>query len=248
MIVFMLYGCQPTLESYEQTVGVPSKFLEEEDPDFIEHRDTADEELLEYPELLMEESDGYAAWQEAAEETGWSYLMACHVCDATIECGNPMNHTVRIAGSDDGQNWEFLSEFPEVEGSVPDILYRDGTLYLYAMHFLYRYDFEDGSWSEPVVVSVEQEDGTMDRHVDPNPLLTDDGRIVLLYLNNDQNGDPASCVEFPCLKSFKMAVEKSDSDGAAFERSQELITVELSQQQRIAADPDLWGMLTIQSG
>ena len=151
-----------------------------------------------------------------------------------------MNHKVQIVGSDDGEEWQFLSEFPEVDGSVPDLLYRNGVLYLYAMHFLYRYDFEERSWSNPAVVSVDNADGTQDRHVDPNPLLTDDGRIVLLYLSNDQNGDPASCMEFPCLKSFKMAVEKEGSDGAAFELSQELIVVELSQEQRIAADPDLF--------
>ncbi|MBM75919.1 MAG: hypothetical protein CMK59_11005 [Proteobacteria bacterium] len=230
-------GCKTAVQEYTKTIGSSS---EGSDTETIQVEDTAAEELNLYPELLMEESDGYEEWLTEAQNIGWEYLMALHTCDTNIECGNPMNHKVRIAGSQDSYDWVFLSEFPEVPGSVPDLVFRQGTLYLYAMHFRYRYNFEEGEWSEPTDVSVLNAAGELDRHVDPNPVLAEDGRIVLLYLNNDQNGDPASCVEFPCVKSFRMAVEKNGSDGTEFELAQELISVELSQEQRIAADPDLF--------
>ena len=209
MIFFIVYGCKPAAQNYEHTVGAPAIPVEEA----VSEQDTAGEPLLQYPELLMEESEGYVEWVEEAEEVGWAYLMAFHTCDTAIECGNPMNHTVRIAALKMVMIGNF-ARFP-LAGSVPDLLYRDGVLYLYAMHFVYRYDFNEGLGPSEVV-SVENPDGTPDRHVDPNPLLTDDGRIVLLYLSNDPNGDPAGCTAFPCFKSFKMAVEKRDGDGAAF--------------------------------
>ncbi len=238
----VLVSCKAEEESYESYFG-PQQIdngVETEGEEPEEQPADPPEELALYPELLMEEGEGYDEWQEGALQLGWKYLLAVHTCDVSVECGNPMNHMVRIVGSQDSYEWEVLDNFPPVEGSVPDILFRNGTLYLYAMHYLYRYNVTAGAWENPTVVSVVDVEGEQDRHVDPNPHLSADGRIILLYLSNDQNGDPASCPDFPCSKSFRMAVEKEGSNGAEFELAEELVSVELSNEQRIAADPDLF--------
>ncbi len=39
------------------------------------------------------------------------YLLSLHTCPFSEEsCGNPMNHTVRVAGSEDGATWRLLEE------------------------------------------------------------------------------------------------------------------------------------------
>ena len=44
---------------------------------------------------------------------------------------NTFNHEVWIAYSDDGSTWSFPEEDIPFEGSVPDILRRDNTLYAF---------------------------------------------------------------------------------------------------------------------
>ena len=59
--------------------------------------------------------------------------MAYHYCDESIsdDCNTPTNHKVAIASGDDGENWSPISQFETFKGSVPDIIFKDGYLYLF---------------------------------------------------------------------------------------------------------------------
>jgi hypothetical protein len=176
---------------------------------------------------------------EAPPLPEWPYLLAFHSCDMESDaCGNPENHRIHLAGSEDGWAWSPVEGLPEIQASVPDILYRDGFLYLYAVPNLHRYDISSGIWEDPEPISI---DGMEGGFVDPCAMLDDDGRILLFYLHTDQEGDPATCPsgELSCTKSFRAAAELSGSDGAAFGEPSEVLSLDL-QAGQIAADPDVF--------
>ena len=169
----------------------------------------------------------------------WPFWMTFHSCASDEECGNPANHTVHLSVSQDSYDWELI-DIPSVEGSVPDIFFRNNKLYLYAKHFLYRYDLETLEWEERETVEVYDENGEFGFHVDPNPILDENGDLYLAYLHNDQVGDPAGCRDFPCQKSFRIAKEQLGSDGVIFEDATEMLSIMLLAENQIAADPDLF--------
>ena len=70
------------------------------------------------------------------------YLLTFHTCAVDDPCGNPLNHTVQLAGSDDGESWTVLDWFEPYVSSVPDVIVRDGILYVYALPELRRVDLE----------------------------------------------------------------------------------------------------------
>ena len=58
------------------------------------------------------------------------FLMAFNSCPVG-NCG-PQDHTVHLAGSDDGREWKLLTAFSENHGgSVPDIVRHNGDLFLF---------------------------------------------------------------------------------------------------------------------
>ena len=171
---------------------------------------------------------------------GWPHLLAYHSCDfESNPCGNPANHRIHLAGSFDGLEWEPVDGLPDISASVPDILYREGLLYLYAVPNLFRYEIASGTWLEPELISIQGTGGT--GFVDPCAVLDEDGGIRLFFLHADQQGDPASCPagEASCTKSFRVASEEPGSDGAVFGTPSEVLSVELGQGQ-IAADPEVF--------
>ena len=62
-------------------------------------------------------------------------------------------------------------------------------------------------WEEREVVEVYDPEGTLDTHVDPNPIPDEEGNLYMAFFYNDQAGDPAGCQEHPCQKSFRVARE-----------------------------------------
>jgi hypothetical protein len=59
--------------------------------------------------------------------------MAFHVCDpTTTNCDDPHNHQVYVAQSADGVNWAPITGYTSARGSVPDLVRRDGTIYIYS--------------------------------------------------------------------------------------------------------------------
>ena len=60
------------------------------------------------------------------------YLMAFHTCALGIgtQCGNPMNHLIRLGSSPDGRSWTQLPGWQPHTGSVPDVFRRGDTAYV----------------------------------------------------------------------------------------------------------------------
>jgi hypothetical protein len=181
------------------------------------------------------------------------YLMAIFACDAII-CMEPnaFNHEVWIAYSDDGVDWTFPQEDVPFEGSVPDIIRRENTLYAFGGRgTIKRYHFDRDEWEDPVEYTTT--DGDI-RWNDKSPIIGEDGLIHLFFLASEVSGhDPADCPEDnegPCQQYFRSAIEVEGSDGTLYELQETPnLVVELQPGQR-ASDPDVfqlkdgrWGMM-----
>lgn len=147
------------------------------------------------------------------------YLLAFHACDtSTTNCFDPMTHKTYIAQSDDGIGWSPVSGYSSYLGSVPDLIRRGDTLYVYNPGTVRRYRIDTDTWEDPIPVSVRHADGKHEMFVDPSAVLDNDGKIVLFYLVGLRGGDPARCPQGQksCTKVFRSATEVEGSDGAAF--------------------------------
>lgn len=171
------------------------------------------------------------------------YLLAFHACDtATTNCSDPRNHSTYVAQSDDGAAWTLLAGYSPHLGSVPDIVRRGSTLYVYNPGQLRRYHIDTGVWEDPIPVTVRHADGTDELFVDPSPTIDENGSIVLFYLVGQIGSDPAGCPPgvTTCTKLFRSATEVAGSDGASFtvdsgDRAQVTITTPGT-----ASDPDIF--------
>ena len=181
------------------------------------------------------------------------YLLTVFSCEAsTCMEPNTFNHEVWIAYSDDGVTWTFPEEDVPFEGSVPDILRRDNTLYAFGGRgTIKRYHFDTDEWEDPVEYSTT---GADVRWNDKSPVLGEDGLLHLFFLSSEiDNGDPAECPansETPCTQYFRSAIEVEGSDGTLFDIQDEPnLVVDIAPGER-ASDPDVfqladgrWGML-----
>jgi hypothetical protein len=147
------------------------------------------------------------------------YLLSLHTCPFSEEsCGNPMNHTVRVAGSEDGATWRLLEEIEPFSGSVPDLLVRDGILYIYSLPELRRIDLSDDSLLPTTELTFLTRNGDPSDvlHADPSMILDEAGNIVMFFLEGSEDSDPASCPQTPCTKRILSATEVSGSQGTVF--------------------------------
>ena len=219
-------SCSPPSDSFEFSKGsIPNDQATEQDEHIEEESETSEEN--EYTEL------------PTSPPLNWPFWMAFHSCGVDDDCGNPNNHMVHLSVSQDSYDWELI-DIPSVAGSVPDLFFRNDKLYLYGMHYLYRYDLTNLEWEEREVVEVYDTEDNFGYHVDPNPILDEEGNLYLVFLYNDQDGDPAGCREHPCQKSFRIAKERIGSDGVVFEDAVEILSITLTAENQIAADPDLF--------
>ncbi|MBI4666144.1 MAG: hypothetical protein HY751_07040 [Nitrospinae bacterium] len=153
-------------------------------------------------------TSGSSAGNELAEScsstaTSRAYLMAFHVCDtSTAVCSNPANHSIRLAGSDDGLNWTLLQDFAPLAGSVPDIVEYDGALYIYHTG-LEHYASVNACLqvTESGSVAISGESGGF---VDTSLILVD-GALTMFYLPGIIGMDPAGCQDYPCVKEIHSA-------------------------------------------
>lgn len=170
------------------------------------------------------------------------YLMSFHACDtAAAECRDPRNHQVYLAQSDDGAQWSIIPGWTPYAGSVPDVIRRGNTLYLYTPNQLVRYHLDTGIFEGPMEVTVNS--GEM--FVDPSAFVDEQGRLALFFLYGQVGGDPAGCLpqETTCEKRFGSATEVEGSDGASFtvdEGDRATITLSTSGGIRSASDPDIF--------
>ena len=186
------------------------------------------------------------AWAQAASVTQ-PYLLAFLACNtAAANCMDPRNHQVYLAQSDDGANWSLPPGYTPVPGSVPDVVRRGQTLYMYFPGQLRRFEMDTGTWEAARGVSLT--DTECPGFVDPSPIVDENGRIVLFYLCGGApgSGDPAQCPPgvTTCVKRFRTATEVAGSDGVQFtadsgDRVQ--VTVRPSPGQfDSASDPDIF--------
>ena len=143
------------------------------------------------------------------------FLMAFNSCPV----GNcePRDHTVHLAGSDDGREWKLLTAFSEDHGgSVPDIVRHNGDLFLF-----HTRGSTDHTWDrlddclqviEQGVVAISGGDEGDRGWVDPS-LVVDGDDLVLFYLPGIPGADPAACApeEDTCERSIRSARTNSAS-------------------------------------
>jgi len=171
------------------------------------------------------------------------YLMAFHGCESSA-CSNPRNHYVYLAESDDGRQWWGVPGWTPYAGSVPDIVRRDNTLYIYtASTFVTRYDLETQTLDRVAIAVTGLPNGQTGAFVDPSLVVDDQNRLVMFMMySGDSRGDPASCGSgvSSCTKQFMSATEVAGSNGTQFAvdsgtRAEVSITAGTS-----ASDPDVF--------
>lgn len=170
------------------------------------------------------------------------YLLSFHSCPTDEEtCGNPQNHTVQLAGSADGVSWEVLDWFAPYPGSVPDVLVRDGILYIYALPQIRRIDLATFAVLPDEGLTFLTEEELF--HADPSVILDEDGRIVMFFLEGSATGDPASCPEGPpCTLRILSATEQEGSLGTVFSVDEGArLAVEVTEESPARlSDPDIF--------
>ena len=182
------------------------------------------------------------------------YLMAFHVCDTATEegCDFPTHHQVYLAQSEDGENWQVVPGWQPFQGSVPGVVRRGETIYIFTPGAVTRYHMDTGvlEATQPVMI-----DGLPDGFVDPAPILDEEGRLVLFFVPGVIGGDPGGCNDEPqCERVVRSAVEVTGSDGTRFqpaEGNRVSITVGESQTFRSLSDPAVFaddqGMILLTS-
>jgi hypothetical protein len=156
-------------------------------------------------------------------EVNLPYLMAFHACDSfNLNCSDPRNHQVYLAGSEDAKNWSLIPGWVPFQGSVPDVIRRGETLYVYTGPWLVRYHFDSGVLDEPIQAEISFGEG-MDSTdtimlTDVSLIRDDQDRLVMFFLFGEMGSDPAMCApgEATCIKHIGSATEVEGSDGGEF--------------------------------
>ncbi|MEW6717669.1 MAG: hypothetical protein AB1345_09220 [Chloroflexota bacterium] len=178
-----------------------------------------------------------------------AYVMAFLGCDiaAGKDCHDPRNHTVYLAQSDDGLNWSLIPDWEPRPGSVPDVIQRGDTLYVYyagpGQSELVRYHLDTNTIEPPTGVTINAE--LPAGFTDPSLFVDEQGRLVLFFLYGQRGVDPAACApeETSCVRKIGSATEVEGSDGAIFDLDEgDRISVTLGPNAtfRSASDPDIF--------
>lgn len=175
------------------------------------------------PTLVAEKQPSPMITSSETLEIDAPYLMAFHACDSFhVECHDPRNHRVYLAGSQDGIHWDLVPGWEPFQGSVPDVIRREDTLYVYTGPWLVRYHFDtkilEGLVSIEVKYGETQESSDPVMPTDVSLFVDDAGRLVMFFLFGKMGADPAMCSpgESNCVKVIGSATEVEGSDGASF--------------------------------
>lgn len=182
-----------------------------------------------------------------------TYLMVVHGCDtSSLDCSDPMNHTSHLLESSDGTTWTDTTL--SGPGSVPDLIRKDGTFYIYNPGMVAALLASDGSFVFSSPVSVTDSTGVPVDFVDPS-LFYDatSGLLVMFYLDSTGGtGDPAGCPDTngdgihndSCTKYFRSATEVSGSLGTQFiQDSGDRVSITIGTSDPVAqtaSDPDIF--------
>jgi hypothetical protein len=147
------------------------------------------------------------------------YLMSMTICSSGPgTCSTPDQHHVVLADSNDGATWNVIPGWGVFfyQGSVPDVIRRGDTVYIFTPNEVARYNLVTGIWMPPVPVSLT-DPATTGGFVDPSAYVDRQGRLVLFYLLGIIGQDPAGCGgAASCTKYIHSATEVPGSDGTAF--------------------------------
>lgn len=174
------------------------------------------------------------------------YLMAFHGCDGTL-CRDPRNHVVYLAESVDGASWTMVPGWTTFFGSVPDVIQRGRTLYVYtANSMVARFDLDAGTVDRVPVRVTGLPSGVSSDWVDPSMFVDDAGQLVLFLMYAPLgSGDPARCASgvTSCTKQFFSATEVAGSNGTQFTLDpgdRATVTIPSTGSQAAASDPDVF--------
>lgn len=183
-------------------------------------------------DAISEDGAGQTALCDAAGITAYDYMMAFHACPS--DCGNPANHDVYLAGSDDGIDWTLVDTFESFEGSVPELVYADEKLFLHTPNEVRSYNacFQALSSDEVEFTSAEDSGG----YVDPS-LIVEDGEVHLFYLPGILGQDPAGCATYPCTKEIHSAIAGNAAQTAFTQVASDRAEIALSS--GTASDPEI---------
>lgn len=143
--------------------------------------------------------------------TAYSYLIAFHACASN--CSDPRNHTIYMAGSNDGIDWTLISEFEGKAGSVPDIVFFDDFLYLFHAGDTSKNWAKVNACFEVVETGKADLDSSTDTggFVDPSLVVSGED-LILFYLPGVIGGDPAGCGSAStCTKEIHSAEAADDA-------------------------------------
>ena len=127
------------------------------------------------------------------------------------------------------------------QSSVPDVIRRGNTIYVFTPNKVARYQLDTATWLPPVPVVLTDPDAT-GGFVDPSAYIDDDGRLVLFYLLGIKGSDPAGCGgALTCIKYIHSATEVAGSVGIAFvvNTGHRLTVPAGGSEPCIASDPDI---------
>jgi len=149
---------------------------------------------------------------------------------------------VYLAQSSDGLNWNLIPGWEPFSGSVPDVIRRGDTLYIYTPGQLVRYHLDSDTIESPTQVQIP---GLQGGYVDPSLFIDKEGNLVMFFLYGQLGMDPAGCSsdEDSCVREIGSATEVAGSDGAEFELDdgqRASLTLDPSSQFRSFSDPDIF--------
>ena len=164
--------------------------------------------------------------------TTYDYLMAFHQC--TADCQNPQNHTVYLAGSDNGTDWTLIEEFASFAGSVPDVVFYNDFLYVFTPNEMVKLNacFEQVDSGTVTLNSTEDTDGFVDAS-----LIVSGNDLVMFYLPGISGMDPAGCSIYPCTKEIHSAVADDTTLASFTQASGDRVSLEITA--GALSDPDV---------
>jgi hypothetical protein len=147
--------------------------------------------------------------------------MAFHACNvSTLDCNDPRNHRVYLAESSDGLTWNLVAGWQPFPGSVPDVIRRGDTVYVYTGPSIVRLHLESGTADTPATISLQTPDGKPADVLptDVSLIIDDQDRLVLFFLYGTMGSGPAMCApgEATCARRIGSDTEVEGTDGAEF--------------------------------
>lgn len=181
---------------------------------------------------------GTSALCDASGITTYSYLIAFHACAS--DCSDPRNHTIYLAGSNDGNDWTLISEFEGRAGSVPDVAFFDDFLYIFHAGDTSKNWVKVNACFDVVETGKAELTSTTDTggFVDPSLVVSGED-LLLFYLPGVMGSDPAGCgSESSCTKEIHSAAADDETLARFTQVSGARVSANLNSGETFS-DPDL---------